>query len=131
MVGYSPWGYQKVDAFKALKKGHDMINSDYASLMGHLPKKLITETVLFYQINTSLIIGLKDELENKLSFDSRILFNNPLGLIIEDGKIIAANETGEAYIYLTHQETVEGVNITYATDLIKIIVDDIHNFKGV
>jgi len=130
MVGYSPWGYPKLEAIKALRKGHDMVNSDYAHLMGHLPKKLITNKVLLYQMDTTLNIELKDELENKLSFETNILFNNPLGLVIEDGKIVNAQTTGEAYIYLTHQETLEGVTITYSSDLIRVMVDEIHNFKG-
>lgn len=120
MIGYSPWGISKSQIEDSLFESHDMINSNYVHLLSHLPKKIVIKRELSYTLNDERIIKVFNEKGERISFKSHILFANPLGLVIEGDKIIKAEKTGTAYLYVTHEAKIIDKTITYASDLVKV-----------
>lgn len=122
MIGYSPWGIKEDQIEDALFEGHDMINSNYVHLLSHLPKRIVTRRKLKYKMNNELEIKAFDNKGKNIKFLTHILFDNPLGLVIKDNKIISAKAKGTAYMYVTHEAKAITKTITYASDLIEVVV---------
>ena len=103
MIGYSPWGISEKQIENALIEGHDMINSNYVHLLSHLPKRLITKKSIKYRMNDQRQIKVFNEKGEKLSFQTHILFDNPLGLNIKDG-VIEGAERQVQHIFMSHMK---------------------------
>ncbi|NLN51162.1 MAG: hypothetical protein GX149_06045 [Acholeplasmataceae bacterium] len=131
MIGYSPWGIKEEDLEDALFEHHDMINSNFVHLLAHLPKKIVTKREIIYSLGDKKQLQVSNEKGKKLKFKTRILFDNPLELTIENGVITGAGKTGTTYLYVTHGATIFKKKIHYASDLIKVtVVDSEENNNG-
>lgn len=122
MIGYSPWGINKSQIENVLFEGNDMINSDFVHLISHLPKRIVTKRNIEHKKEEKTEIKVSDEKGSAVEFNTHILFNNPLGLEIKNGKIISAKEKGTAYMYATHEALIIKKTLTYTSDLITVEV---------
>ncbi len=122
MIGYSPWGIKKADIIDALYENHDMINSNYVHLLAHLPKRIITQKEVDYQIGEKVKIELFNDKEEKLDYQVHILFDNPVGLVFKNGVISDAKSEGEAFYYLTYKAKINDRDLVYASDLVTVRV---------
>lgn len=128
MIGYSPWGLSEDATYQALYNDHDMINSNFVHRMAHLSKQLKISHTITYPMGEFMKLNLTNEKNNPLSYKIHVLFDNPLKLSTENDAIVSAEKVGETYIYLTHTTNFNNHHLTYASDLIKVVVEDKHKY---
>lgn len=122
-IQYCPWGLKSdVDLRKAFLSGFYGINTDESNRFKDFVKYLVVKTRYTYYIGDNLTITATTDQGNDIQGTMEVLFQNPLGLVIENNRITHATLDGIAYAYITYLVKTDLVNYTLMSDLIQIEV---------
>ncbi len=120
---YCPWGLKNdVDLRKSFLSGYYGINTDQSQRFKDFVKYLVVKTRYTYYIGDTLTIDVTTDQGVEVQGTIEVLFQNPLGLVINDNQITHATLDGMAYAYITYMVKTDLVNYTLTTDLIQIEV---------
>lgn len=120
-IMYAPWGLKRTeDLQKAFTSGFYSINTDESDAFKDIVKYLLVKTKYTYKEDDVLEIEATTDKGNKVRAQIEILFDNPMGLVIDNNKIVGATLGGLAYVYLIYEVKTKLVNYTIMSDLITI-----------
>ena len=122
-IMYCPWGLKSdIDLRKAFLSGYYGINTDESQRFKDFIKYLVVKTRHTYYIGDTLTLQTTTDLGSEIEGNIEVLFQNPLGLVIENNRITHATLDGMAYLYVTYMVKTDLVNYTLMSDLIQIEV---------
>lgn len=122
-IQYCPWGLRSdIDLRKQFLAGYYGINTDESVRFRDFVKYLVVKTKHTYYIGDTLTLSATTDLGQDIVCDIEMLFQNPLGLVIEGNTITHATLDGLAYLYMTYLVKTDLVNYTLMSDLIQIEV---------
>lgn len=122
-IQYCPWGLRNdIDLRKTFLSGYYGINTDESIRFKDFVKYLVVKTKYTYYIGDTLTLTATTDSGKDLVCDIELLFQNPLGLEINQNQVTHATLDGMAYAYLTYMVKTDLVNYTLMSDLIQIEV---------